>query len=83
MKREALTFRFNGETFHFVLDANGELHIARRGTPSDAIALFFEGATTYNADRMRYETLTRTHGIYWVRVPEDQSVLIISFFGRE
>ncbi len=70
--------------FSFLYDRNqpDTLHITvRHGTdPLEAIGTFFEGETTWNEERKRFETMTATHGIYWARVPEDEGVLVISCF---
>ena len=53
--------------FYFLYDRTrpDELHITvRHGTyPLEAIETFFEGETTWNEDRKRFETLTVTHGL--------------------
>ena len=84
MRRANHRLEANGEVFYFLYDRDqpDELHIAvrHRTEPLEAIETFFDGETSWNEQRKRFETMTATHGIYWVRVPEDQGVLIISCF---
>ena len=86
--REALIIEAGGERFRFYYDLERPevLHITRRhGTvPEEAIRAFFEGRTgPWNEARVRFETETETHGLYWTRHPHDQSVIVISCFARE
>jgi hypothetical protein len=86
-RRQALIVEANGERFRFYYDAGHPevLHITlRHGTTvEDAIRTFFEGETgAWDEERLRFETLTESHGIYWTRHALDRSVIIISCFKR-
>ena len=85
-RREALRIDAGGEQFRFYYDEEiGEvLHIAARHgtTPGDAIRAFYEGATTRNEQRERFETVTSTHVLYWTRHAHDGSVVVISCFSH-
>jgi hypothetical protein len=88
VRREALIIEAGGERFRFYYDVEHPevLHITlRHGTsPEDAIRTFFEGWTRrWDNARARFETVTGTHGLYWTRHGSDQSVIVISCFGRE
>ena len=84
MRRAHQRFEARGEVFYFLFDSNqpDQLHITVRhgATPVEAIQTLFEGITVWNEQRKRFETVAALRGIYWVRVPEDQGVLIISCF---
>ena len=86
-RRQALVIDANGERFRFYYDLEHPeaLHITVRHntTPEDAIRMFFTGdAPLEDAVHSRMVTLTQTHGLYWTRHAHDQSVIVISCFGR-
>jgi hypothetical protein len=88
LRREALIIEAGGERFRFYYDVEHPevLHITlrHRTSPEDAIRTFFEGGTHgWDNARARFESLTDTHGLYWARHPNDQSVIVISCFERE
>ncbi|MEX1254389.1 MAG: hypothetical protein WEE64_08605 [Dehalococcoidia bacterium] len=87
VRREALIIEAGGERFRFYYDREVPevLHITLRhgATPEDAIRVFFEGETRPQDEaHERFETVTRTHGLYWTRHAHDQSVIVISCFAR-
>lgn len=61
------------------------LHITARHqvAPPDAIETFFQGATIWNNERLRFETTTETHILYWAWHQPGVRVLVISCFRRE
>jgi hypothetical protein len=86
-RREALIIEASGVRFRFYYDRRHpeSLHITQQHgtTPEEAIRTFFEGTTgAWNENRLRFETLTDTHGLYWTRHAFDQSVIVISCFTR-
>lgn len=86
-RRKALIIEAYGERFRFYYDLEHPevLHITlRHGTTTgDAIRTFFGGETAaWDEVHSRFETVTGTHGIYWTRHPQDQSVIIISCSQR-
>ena len=69
IRREALIIEARGETFRFYYDRQvpEALHITLRHgtTPEDAIRVFFGGETRpWDEAHERFETVTRTHGLY-------------------
>ena len=75
----------NGERFRFYYDLRDPsmLHITRQHgtTPEEAIQTYFLGRTgPWDAAHLRFETYTRTHGLFWTRHAHDQSVIVISCF---
>jgi hypothetical protein len=60
------------------------LHIFARHLTSidDALDTFFEGETTWNPERRRFETYTETHGLFWFWLREGAVVMVISCFSR-
>lgn len=66
-----------GQGFRFAYDehVSNELHITvRHGTtPADAILTYFQGNKTWNPDRLRYETESETHVLYWPSTPAARS----------
>lgn len=86
-RRQALIIEAQGERFRFYYDLEqpGVLHMTRQHgtTPEDAVRTFFAGVTEpWDEARLRFETRTDTHGLFWTRHGHDQSVLIISCFKR-
>ncbi len=61
------------------------LHIYARHLTTSAVAIetFHQGRTTWNVDRERFETYTRTHGLYWFWRVENRVVMVISCFTLE
>lgn len=86
VRREALIIEAGGERFRFYYDREVPevLHITLQHgtTPDDAVRVFFEGTATWYEAHQRFETVTRTHGLYWTRHVHDQSVIVINCFPR-
>ncbi|MDP2327027.1 MAG: hypothetical protein Q8M79_02960 [Dehalococcoidia bacterium] len=84
--RSALIIEAGGERFRFYYDPElpAVLHITwRHGTtPEDAVEAFFDGPAAWNEARARFETVGERHVLYWTRHAHDQSVIVISCFGR-
>jgi hypothetical protein len=82
--RRAFILDYQGERFRFYFDPEVEdaLHIMRRHrkTPADAFRTFFDGATTWNAARARFESVLGDTTLYWTRHAFDGSVLVITCF---
>jgi hypothetical protein len=61
--------RASGLVFVFAYDSDDPslLHIYARHltSPADGMRTYFEGETTWNARRRRFETSTLTHGLFW------------------
>jgi hypothetical protein len=69
--------------FKYEDDAPDLLHIYARHLTSidDALDTFFDGEQeTWNPERSRFETYTRTHGLFWFWLEEDRSDMVISCF---
>ncbi|HLZ07966.1 MAG TPA: hypothetical protein VKT80_05210 [Chloroflexota bacterium] len=84
-RRQALIVEANGERFRFYYDLlhPDVLHITLQhgATPDDAIRTFFDGVTgEWDEVRLRFDTYSDTHGLFWTRHSFDQSVIIISCF---
>ena len=80
-RREALTVDVGGERFRFYFDSGRILHITRAHgtTPEEAIAAYFgTRSTQWNERHRRFESVTRTHGLYWARHGYDGAIIIIS-----
>lgn len=78
----------NGVLFVFSYDKTAPdlLHIFVRHLvePSHAIETFFDGETTWNAKHKRFETYTKSHGLYWFWLNEKKKhVMVISCFKTE
>jgi len=78
----------SGVTFFFKYDPDDpeQLHIYVRHltTIDDALETFFEGKTSHNKQRQRYETYTSTHGLYWFWLNQaTKKVMIITCFTLE
>lgn len=58
------------------------LHIyARHLTgPEEAIETFFEGQTTWNERRERFETISDTHTLFWYWLEENRVVMVVTCF---
>jgi hypothetical protein len=73
-----------GIEFYFKYDdvAPELLHIYARHltTPSEAIETYFHGKTTWNERYKRFETVSATHGLFWLWLDENSKVLVISCF---
>jgi hypothetical protein len=86
-RRDFRLVEARGERFMFFLDGESEeLHITRRHgtTDADAVSTFFEaGTTSWNEERLRWESLSETHLHYWTRCSFDGSVLVITCLRRE
>jgi hypothetical protein len=87
VRRRALIIEALGERFRFYYDAHEPdvLHITRQHgtTPADAIRTFFAGAAEpWDEVHLRFATATETHGLFWTRHAQDQSVIVISCFKR-
>ena len=79
----------DGFTFLFAFDPDdpSPLHIYARhlATIDDALDVWFDDATddVWNEEYRRFETVGRTHVLYWAWLVEGQRVLIITCFRRE
>jgi hypothetical protein len=85
--RRALIVQARSERFRFYYDLEEPtvLHITRQHgtTPQEAVETFFDGeAGAWDETRLRFETFTATHGLYWTRHAHDQSMIVISCFKR-
>ena len=67
---------------HEGADTSSPLHITTRHqtTPSEAIATFFatDAQTSWNDERLRFETTTSTHLLYWAWHQQGVRVLVIT-----
>ena len=85
-KYEVITCEGYKFYFKYENDYPDILHIYARGLlmPSEAISVWFDGThEIYNNERQRWQTYTKTHGIYWLWLDEKNSrILIISCFRR-
>lgn len=69
--------------FKYDDDAPDLLHIYARHLTSidDALDTFFDGEQeVWNAERSRFETYTRTHGLFWFWLEENRAVMVVSCF---
>jgi len=79
----------DGFTFLFAFDSDDpeQLHIYARhlATIRDALKVWFDDRTedTWNEQYKRYETVGRTHVLYWTWLVPGKRVLIITCFRRE
>jgi hypothetical protein len=86
-RRDALILEAGGEPFRCYYDPERPTvpHITwRHGTtPEDAIAAFFSPERTeWNPGYARYETAGEEHVLYWTRHAHDDSIVVITCFGR-
>ena len=75
----------NGIKFFFKYDDDAPdlLHIFARHLTSidDALDVFFDCEATWNEAHMRFESYSKSHGIYWFWINEtERKVMIISCF---
>lgn len=84
---EAYTDEASGIRFVFKRDADAPelLHIYARHltTAEDAISTFFAGRTTWNNERKRFETMSSTHGLFWVWLKQGMEAMVITCFRNE
>jgi hypothetical protein len=77
-------YQARGITFVFKYDDTDPslLHIYARHltSPADAIRTFYEGSSTWNEDRGRFETYSATHGLFWFWIEEEKVAMIITCF---
>lgn len=76
------------KTFFFAYDKDDPelLHIYVRHLMEidDALDVFFEGKSKWNARHKRFETYTETHGLFWFWLNEsERKVMIITCFKLE
>jgi hypothetical protein len=82
-----LSLTYKSIKFIFKFDALDPtiLHIFARHLiePDDAIELFYdENATTeWNANRCRFETYSKSRGLFWFWIEENKVVMVISCFN--
>ena len=62
-----------------------KLHIWIRHqvTPEIAVETFSQGLTTWNSERLRFETETETHMLFWAWHQPSGDVLVISCFRKD
>jgi len=71
-----------GIEFHFFHETGSAPHLhitAAHGTTADeAIATYFGGVTSYDADHRRFVTMTATHTLFWNWIEQHRAVYVIS-----